>query len=250
MLVFSASIVLGVAGDILLRPSDLLGDDRVQHRVQQRDVRARLEREVLPGVARQRLPARVDDDELGAALLDGVLDESRGDRVIDRRVRADDDDALRRPARRRTAPTPRRSSAPPSARRPRRHGTAACNDRRCWSRSRCAPASGRGRPPRSSPSPSRSRRAPSGPCASRMRARPPAARSSASSQLASRKCVNGLAGSTWSSASFGVARQAHQRLRQPMRMVDVVEAEPSFDAEPVVIGRAVLALRHRRCGRP
>src|SRR5215210_2884398 len=42
-----------------------------------------------------------------------------------------------------------------------------------------------------------------GPYASRMRTSPSAAKSSASSQLASRKWVNGLAGSTSSSASFG-----------------------------------------------
>src|ERR1700678_2107772 len=39
-----------------------------------------------------------------------------------------------------------------------------------------------------------------------------------------------------------LAREPHPRLRQAMRMVDVIEAEPPFDAEPVVIGRSVLAL--------
>ena len=37
-------------------------------------------------------------------------------------------------------------------------------------------------------------------------------------------------------------RQPHQRLGQAMRMMDVVEAEAALDAEPVVIGRAVAAL--------
>ena len=37
-------------------------------------------------------------------------------------------------------------------------------------------------------------------------------------------------------------RQTDQRLRQPMRMMDVVEAEAALDAEPVVVGRAVAAL--------
>ncbi len=37
-------------------------------------------------------------------------------------------------------------------------------------------------------------------------------------------------------------RQPHQRFGQPMRMMDVVEAEAALDAEPVVIGRAVAAL--------
>jgi len=37
-------------------------------------------------------------------------------------------------------------------------------------------------------------------------------------------------------------RQPHQRLGQPMRMMDVVEAEAALDAEPVVIGGSVAAL--------
>ena len=42
---------------------------------------------------------------------------------------------------------------------------------------------------------------------------------------------------------LGCVRQAHQRNRQSVRMVDVVEAEPPFDAEPVVVRRPVLAGR-------
>ncbi len=38
-------------------------------------------------------------------------------------------------------------------------------------------------------------------------------------------------------------RQADEGLRQPVRVVDVVEAEAALDAEPVVVGRAVAALR-------
>ena len=87
-----------------------------------------------------------------------------------------------------------RVRCPPSAPRPTRRGTAGCSDRRCWCRSRCAPASGTGRPPRSSPWPSRSRPAPCRPCSSRIFDRPLAATSSASSQVASRKCVNGIGG--------------------------------------------------------
>ena len=77
-----------------------------------------------------------------------------------------------------------------------RRGRAACSGRRCCCRSRCAPASGTGTPPRSTPWPSRSRPARLPPSRSRMRVRPAAATSSASSQVASRKCVHGLAGST------------------------------------------------------
>ena len=87
-------VILGIAGDILL-VGQALGDDRVEHRVEQRNVGAGLEGEMLPGEARKALPARVDHDEAGAALLDGVLDEGRGDRMIDGRIGADDDDDLR-----------------------------------------------------------------------------------------------------------------------------------------------------------
>ena len=37
-------------------------------------------------------------------------------------------------------------------------------------------------------------------------------------------------------------RQPHQRLGQPVRMMDVIEAETALDAEPVVVGRPVAAL--------
>ena len=83
---------LGIAGDILL-VGQAFGDDGVDHRVQQRDVAAGLEREVLVGMARQRLPARIDHDQLGAA-LGRVLDEGRGDRMVHGRIGADHDDDL------------------------------------------------------------------------------------------------------------------------------------------------------------
>ena len=85
--------VLGVAGDILLIRQPL-GDDRVQHRVEQRDVRAGLQLQVTPGVPRQQLTAWVHDDQLGAVLR-RVLDERRRHRVIDRRISADDDNHFR-----------------------------------------------------------------------------------------------------------------------------------------------------------
>ena len=43
-------------------------------------------------------------------------------------------------------------------------------------------------------------------------------------------------------ASFGDAVAADQRLRQPVGVVDVVEAEAALDAEPVLVGRAVAAV--------
>jgi hypothetical protein len=79
----------GIAGDILL-VGQALGDDRVDHRVQHRDVAARLEGEMLGGVARQRLAARIHHDQLGA-VLGRILDEGRGDRMVHGRIRADHD---------------------------------------------------------------------------------------------------------------------------------------------------------------
>ena len=60
-------------------------------RVEHRDVGVGLELHHLPGVALQRLAARVHHDQLGAA-LGGVLEEGRGDRMVLGRVGADDED--------------------------------------------------------------------------------------------------------------------------------------------------------------
>ena len=73
-------------------------DDRVQHARSAAPRRVPgLKRSDDGGVARQRLAARIHDDQLGAA-LGGVLDEGRGDRVVLGRVGADDDDRRRRRA--------------------------------------------------------------------------------------------------------------------------------------------------------
>ena len=53
--------------------------------------------------------------------------------------------------------------------------------------------------------------------------------------------MQGLAGSI-SVSCFGDPVLADQRLGQPVRVVDVVEAEAALDAEPVVVGRPVLAV--------
>ena len=59
--------VLDIGLDVLL-VVELLVDDDVEHAVEHRDVGAVLELHHLPGVALERLAARVHDDELGAAL--------------------------------------------------------------------------------------------------------------------------------------------------------------------------------------
>ena len=101
-----------------------------------------------------------------------------------------------------------------------------------------APASGTGRPPRSSPWPSRSRRARrrrrGRGCA---RGRRPRA-SSASSQVASRKCVHGSAGIDRGRRASGRPSLRISGVGQPVRVVDVVEAEAALDAEPVLVRRA------------
>ena len=78
--------------DVLL-VIQLLGHDRVQHRVKHRHVGAVLELHHLPGVAFHAIAARVHDDELGAA-LGRLLEEGRGDRMVLGRIGADDDDEV------------------------------------------------------------------------------------------------------------------------------------------------------------
>ena len=83
---------LGIAGDILLVGQSFI-DDGMDHRIQHRDIGARLELQMLVGMSRQRLPARIHHDQLGAA-LGRILDEGRGDRMVDRWIGADHDDDL------------------------------------------------------------------------------------------------------------------------------------------------------------
>jgi hypothetical protein len=80
--------------------------------------------------------------------------------------------------------------------------------------SRCAPVSGTDRPPRSSPLRNQNRPAPSRPSRRGFFTSPLAAMSSASSQLASRKCVKGLAGIDLVVGILLRVRQPHQRLCQ------------------------------------
>ena len=80
-------------------PSDILivrqplGNDRVQHGVEQRDVTARLECQVMHRMTRQRLAPGVYDNELGTT-LGSILDIGRSDRMIDGRVSTDDNNHL------------------------------------------------------------------------------------------------------------------------------------------------------------
>ena len=82
--------ILGVRLDVLPVVEFFL-DDRVQHGIEHRHVAAGPELQHVRGVALQRLPARVHDDELRAA-LGRVLEEGRGDRMVLDRIGADDDD--------------------------------------------------------------------------------------------------------------------------------------------------------------
>ena len=82
--------------DILL-VVELLLDDRVEQRVQQRDIRAALELQHVAGVARQRLAARIGDDQ-GRAARRRLLEIGRRNRVVLRRVGADHEDDVAVPA--------------------------------------------------------------------------------------------------------------------------------------------------------
>ena len=191
---------LGVRLDVLPVVQVLL-DDHVHQRVEQRDVAAGLELQHMGGVALQRLAARVHHDQ-GLAPLGRLLEEGRGDRVVLGRVGADHDDHVGIPDR-----GERRG-----------HRTRADVLEQCRDRGRMAK-------PRAVVDVVRAEagahqlleqigllvgalgRAEAGErCGavrSRIRRRPAAARSSASSQLASRKWVSGLAGSIASSTTLG-----------------------------------------------
>ena len=80
--------ILGVGLKVLDVVEPLL-DDHVHDGVEQRDVARGLELQHVGGVFAQRLAARIDDDELGAALR-RLLEEGRGDRMVLGRIGADD----------------------------------------------------------------------------------------------------------------------------------------------------------------
>ena len=89
---------------MLLQPLEILGiglevldvveplfDDHMHDGVEQRHVARRLELQHVGGVLAHRLPARIDDDELGAALR-RLFEEGRGHRMILGGIGADDHD--------------------------------------------------------------------------------------------------------------------------------------------------------------
>ena len=82
--------ILRVGLDVLL-VVELLFDDDVEDAVEHRHVGAVLELHHLPGVALERLAARIHHDELRAA-LGRLLEEGRGDRMVLGGIGANDDD--------------------------------------------------------------------------------------------------------------------------------------------------------------
>src|SRR6187551_115944 len=94
--------VLHILGDLIktfdvglyvLLVVKFLADDDIEHGVEHRHVRTVLKLHHLPGVALERLPARVHHDQLGAA-LGRLLEESGGDRVVFGRIGADHNDEV------------------------------------------------------------------------------------------------------------------------------------------------------------
>ena len=228
----------GVARDILL-VGQPFGDDGVQHRVQHRDVAAGLELQMLVGVARQRLPARIHHDQLGAA-LGGVLDIGRGDRMVHGRVGADHDDdfGVHRGRKRRR----HRARIQPFHQRRHRRGVAQpravidivgaeagahqlLEQVRLFVRALGGAEAGQ-----------------------RLDALLVAdfheALGGDIQRLFPRRFAEMRERIGRIDLVVGVLlriRQPHQRLCQPMRVMDVVETEAALDAEPVVVGRAVAA---------
>ena len=217
-------------------------DDRVHHRVQQRDVGVRLELQVVRRVARELGAPRVGEDQLGA-VLHGVLDPRRGHRMVDDRVGADQEARPRRSSRRSPGSTPRRSRCLRAAPRRSMRGKAACSGRRC-----CAEAGAHQLLEQvgllvASPWPSRSRPA------RRRRARrgsSRACRRPASSASSQRRFAEDLErirrDPSMKSADFGTPGLRISGLVRRCGWCDVVEAEAALHAQAVVVGRAVAAV--------
>ena len=136
--------------------------------------------------------------------------------------------------------TPRPSRCLRAAPRRSTRGTAACSGRRCcvpkpvrtsfWNRYASSLL------PLAEPKPASAL----GPCVSRMRAQRAAGQRQRLVPASPRgRPTADSAGSTVKSADLRHARLADQRLRQPLRVADVVEAEAALDAQPLVIGGAV-----------
>ena len=161
-----------VGGEMLLQPLEILGiglevlhvvealfDDHMHDAVEQGHVARRLELEHEAGVFAHRLPARIDDDELGAALR-RLFEEGGGHRVVLGRIGADDHDHVGMLDL--VEGRGHRAGADAVDQRRHRGGVTkpACSDRHCWCGSGCGSASGTDRPLRWCIWPSRSRRWP------------------------------------------------------------------------------------------
>ena len=219
---------------------ELLGNDDVEQRVQQRHVRAGLELKHVGSVAPQRLPTRVHHHQR-LALLRGLLEERRGDRVVLGRVGADDDDDVGIGAGRER----RRDRARADALQQRRHGGGVAQPRavidvvgaesgahqllhqvRFLVRALGGTEAGQ--------------RGPAIAVAdARKSARRPLERFLPAGLAEVRQRIAGV---DLSVAALGRILASHQRAGKAMGMAHVVKAETTLDAEPVAVGRPVASL--------
>ena len=218
---------------------ELLADDDVEHGVEHGHVGAVLELHHLPGVALKRLPARVHHHQLGAA-LGRLLEEGGGDRMVLGRVGADDDDEVgilalvegRGHRRRADAFQQRRDRG--GVAQPRAVvdivGAEAGAHQLLEQIGLFVRALGRAE------------------AGQRARAVAVADFLQAGSGALHRLFPGGFAEMRERVGridqivgGFADAVLAHQRLHQALRIADIVEAEAAFDAEPVLVGRAVAA---------
>ena len=230
--------ILGVGLDVLAVVEALL-DDRVQHRVEHRDVARRLEAQHLGGIARHHLAARVHHEQFGAALR-SLLEERGRNRMIFRGSCADDDDDLG--IGRGGEGGGDRARADPLHQGGDRGGVAQARavidvvaaetgaHQLLEQVGLLVGALGRAEPgERALPIPVADQREPRGGAVERL-------------------LPGGLAemgervGRVDRDIVLGDPFPADQRLGQPVGVVHVIEAEAALDAEPVVVGRPVLAL--------
>ena len=217
-------------------------DDRVHHRVQQRDVGVGLELQVMRRVARELGAARIGEDQL-RPVLDRVLDPRRGDRMIDDGIGADQEHDVRLHHVHHRIGHRARADAFEQRRDARRVAQARAVVDVVGAEAGAHELLEQVRLLVRCPWPSRSPRARFGPCVSRICAQ----RAAGERQRLVPASPRGTpaadsAGSIVKSADFGMPGLPDQRLRQPLRMRDVVEAEAALDAQPLVVRRAVAAL--------
>jgi hypothetical protein len=226
----------GVRLDVLA-VVQLLLDDHVHERVQERDVGAGLELQHVRGVLLERLPARVHDDQ-GLALLGRLLEVGRGDRVVLGRIGADHDDHVGVPDRGERGGDRARADVLQE----RRHRAGVAKARAVVDVVRAEPGADQlldevGLLVR-----------PLGRAEAGKRARAVAI---ADRAQALRGPVQSLLPARLAEMGERIGRidvvvdhlrdtvLADQRPHQAMGMIDVVEAEAALDAQPVLVGRAV-----------